>query len=99
MFIAEDPKFIDARHAIRSKAVGNQPPVIVIRINLPGNSQLAHVAHALRPISFGFCPGKSRQQQGREDGNNRDDHQQLNQSKSGIRTPSGEEMWVRLLRS
>lgn len=54
-----------------------------------GKVQLAEIGLAAGALGLRFRLGKTRQEQRRQDGNDRDDHQQLNQSEG--RTGKGVE--------
>ena len=64
--------------------IGRQDILVIISIHPPSQHNLTRVAHALHSIRLLLGPGQCRQKQRCQDGDNGDNHQQLNQGEAPV---------------
>ena len=91
MFRSGNPEWFPVDHFRVLFAVAGEPVVSVIRVKLPGEANLFEVIDAFRFTALFLGLGKRDEQKGREDGDDRDDHEELDQGKaaSAMRAPYG----------
>ena len=80
--VAAHPARVASR-SVQPRAGKKETIVIVVSVHQPRERELAMVVQARDALGFLFGLAQRRQEQAGQDGNDRDDHQQLNESEGG----------------